>query len=121
MMSAPVKSEVPFWLNKSLFRDVVKSEYTNPRIVGFSAKPASGKGENYASVLYRINIRVENETNGLAQRSFMVKVNHETGFGIEMAKMMQLFPKEIKMYKELLPTFEGYFAATGEQLKLAPK
>lgn len=119
-MAAPASSH-PFWMNKSLFKDFVSQEYPNGRIVSFSVKPASGKGENFASVLYRINMRIENEKSGLAQRSFMIKVNHESGFGVQMAKMLQLFPKEIKMYKELLPTFEGYFEAIGENLRIGPK
>lgn len=121
-MAAPatVKSSHPFWMNKTLFKDVVSQGYSNGRIVGFSVKPASGNGENYASVLFRISMRIEHDK-GLAQRSFMAKVNHESGFGVQMAKMLQLFPKEITMYKELLPAFEKYFEAIGENLRIGPK
>lgn len=120
-MSVPVKSDSPFWLNKSLFKDIISKDYNTSKIVTFSAKPASGKGENFASVLYRINMTVENDLNGLSKRSFMVKVNHESGFGVQMAKVLQLFPKEIAMYKDLLPAFEQYFRAIGEEVKIGPK
>lgn len=118
-MSAPTKADHPFWINKSLFKDIISKEYPKSRIVGFSAKTASGKGENYASILYRISVKVEKEV-GLVHRSFMVKVNHESGFGVEMAKMLQVFPKEIAMYKDLLPRFEQYYAAVGETVKIGP-
>ena len=111
----------PFWLNKSLFKDVLSKDYETFRVVGFSAKCASGGGENYSAVLYRVTMTVENDKTGIAKRSFMVKVAHESGFGVQMAKMLQLFPKEIAMYSDLLPAYEGYFAAIGENLKIGPK
>lgn len=120
-MSPSLKQDHPFWLNKSLFKDIVANDYNSSRIAGFGVKVASGNGENYASILYRINAKVENDRNGLDHRSYMVKVNHESGFGVEMAKALQLFPKEIAMYKNLLPTFEKYFEAIGDNLKIGPK
>lgn len=120
-MSPSLKQDHPFWMNKSLFKDIVAKDYNSSRIVGFGVKVASANGENYCSVLYRINVKVENDRNGLDQRSYMVKVNPESGFGVHMAKALQLFPKEITMYKELLPTFEKYFEAIGENLRIGPK
>lgn len=114
-------SSHPLWMNESLFKDSVSQEYPNGRIASFSVQLASGKGENFASVLYKINMAIEIEKSAQVQRSFMIKVNHDSGFGVQMAKILQLFPKEIKMYKELLPTFEGYFEAIGENLQIGPK
>lgn len=121
-MSAPTaKSDHTEWLNKALFKGIVGEQYTYWKIVGFGVKGASGKGENFSSVLYRVNIKVENDTDGFAQHCFMVKVNHESGVGIQVAKMLQVFPKEIRMYKELLPAFEKCFADIGDQLQMGPK
>lgn len=121
-MSAPTaESDHPEWLNKALFKGIVGGHYTHSKIVGFSVKGASGNGENFCSVLYRVSIKVENNTDGFAQHCFMVKVNHETDVGIRVAKMLQVFPKEIRMYKELLPAFEKYFAVIGETLQIGPK
>lgn len=120
-MATPENSSHPLWMNESLFKDYVSQEYPTGRIASFSVQHASGNGENFASVLYKIKMAIEIEKSDQVLRSFMIKVNHESGFGVQMAKMLQLFPKEIKMYKELLPTFEGYFEAIGENLRIGPK
>lgn len=121
MVAPKTNPDSPAWLTKALFYDIVRKDYTTCKIIGFSVNTSSGNGENYASVLYRVNCRVENDTNGIAQRSFMVKVNYATGFGVEMARVLNVFPKEIEMYKAILPAFEQYYAEVGEKLKIGPK
>lgn len=119
-LPAPVSAH-PSWLNKAFFTNIVRQDYTTCKIVGFSVNPANPKGENYASVLYRVKARVENDKNGLAQRSFIVKVNHDAGQATQLASDLSVFPKEIEMYTEILPQFEKYFAAIGEPTKVGPR
>lgn len=121
MVAPKTNPDCPSWLTKALFYDIVRKDYTTCKIIGFSVNSSSGKGENYASVLYRVSVRVENDTNGIAQRGFMVKVNYATGFGVEMARILNVFPKEIQMYQAILPAFEKYYAEVGEKLKIGPK
>lgn len=110
----------PKWLNKSFFTDIVRRDYNTCKIIGFGVDVASGNGENYCSILYRVKVKVENDTNGIAHRSFMVKLNHETGCGVELARIMNVFPKEVAMYNELLPAFEQYYSLSGDNLKIGP-
>lgn len=84
--------------------------------------PANPKGENYASQMFRTKLSLETNQAGLVNRSFMVKVNHESGPAAQMMALLNLFPKEIEMYSSILPKFESMYHAVGEKnMRLSPK
>lgn len=110
----------PKWLDKFYFTDLLRRDYNSFKIYKFSVGPANGKGENYASQMFRVKISVESN-NALINRNFMVKVNHDTGPVAEMMKMVPLFPKEIEMYTKFLPKFESMYRAVGEDVRMSAK
>lgn len=58
--SAP--SKVPEWLQGDLFIDVLRSNVSGfSKIKSFNAKSGSAAGENYATIMLRVNIEVELE------------------------------------------------------------
>lgn len=81
--------------------------------------PATGKNENYVSVLYRAKIKIENlitKTNESVD--VIVKVLLTT---IPELKAFSVFPRERLVYEAVLSNFEKIWADAGEEVSLGPK
>lgn len=111
----------PKWLDKFYFLDLLRKDYSSVKIFKFSVGPANGKGENYASQMYRVKLSLETNQAGLVNRNFMVKVNHDSGPAAEMMQLINFFPKEIEMYTSFYPKFESMYKAVGETVRLGAK
>lgn len=111
----------PKWLDKFYFYDLLRKEYNTFKIFKFNVEPANGKGENYATMMFRVKLSIEANNTGLVNRSFMVKVNHDSGPALEILSMINLFPKEIEMYNSFLPKFEAIFRDAGHEVRLGAK
>lgn len=59
--SSPTNTEnlVPHWLNSDFLEKHLQSFYNDKQInvVNYEVKPATAKGENYASYLYRVKVK----------------------------------------------------------------
>ena len=117
----PETHDGPKWMDRFFFRDILRKEYDLFKVITYKVEPANKKGENYASMMYRINMKVENNINGLETKSLIAKVNHQTGLGAEMAKTFNVFIQEIEMYDVIIPEFERMYKRVGEDVKFAPK
>lgn len=100
---------------------MLRKEYSSFKIFKFSVGPANAKGQNYASLMYRVKLSIETNQAGLVNRNFMVKVNHTTGPAVEMLKLVDFFPKEIEMYTTFLPKFESMYRAAGQEVRLGAR
>lgn len=51
-------ASAPKWLNESFLGGHLRNHYKNDavKVINFEAKAATGKGENFASCLYRVNV-----------------------------------------------------------------
>ena len=60
----------PEWLNSDFLEEHLKNFFDNTqlKIVSFELKPATAKGENYASTLYRVKVVFSNEVNTCSGR-----------------------------------------------------
>lgn len=49
---------IPKWLDNKFFEEHLQNYYKNDEIevISYDRKPATGKGENYSSVIYRVNV-----------------------------------------------------------------
>lgn len=101
--------------------DLLRKDYSTFKIFKFSVGPATGKGDNYASLIFRVKLSIEANNSGLVNRSFIVKVNHDSGLAAEMMKEVNFFPKEIEMYNSILPKFESMYRNVGEKVKLGAR
>ncbi|XP_030374217.1 uncharacterized protein LOC115623954 [Scaptodrosophila lebanonensis] len=112
---------IPKWINEDYFRHIVEEEY--PDLVGikrFTPIAATAPGENYTSVMVRVNVDVELKDGSTQQASYILKTMLESAASAQFVKAMGLFPKEKQMYEVLIPAFEKFYRAAGEELKLAP-
>lgn len=81
---------------------------------------ATGKNENYMSVVYRAKINIE-----MVETKFRQSVNVVFKALLspnEAFKHMNMFPRERLMYEEILPSYEKmWLDRTGEEIKFGPR
>lgn len=50
----------PEWVNETLFVDIVRADYENyQKIVKFVVSPATAAGDNYSSIMLKVDIDIE--------------------------------------------------------------
>ncbi|XP_059620938.1 uncharacterized protein LOC132264676 [Phlebotomus argentipes] len=114
------KSGNPKWLNKFFFNDILRKEFESFKVIRVGIAPATGKGENYASVMYRVKLQVENKEKHVVQRNYIVKALPDLGVSQDMIKQFNVFPKEIEMYDNILPAFEKMYEDVGVKIRFGP-
>lgn len=104
--------ELPEWLNAEFFR-------SNLNLAGEvslkSVKFGCAKGENFASMIFRVEL----ETRGKS-RSLIVKTRPVGGLSEEYSKKFSIFPKETEMYA-IIDRFEKIYSSIGSEITFAPK
>ncbi|BFF89738.1 uncharacterized protein DMAD_08425 [Drosophila madeirensis] len=106
--------KVPEWINAELFEDVLKSTvpgYT--KVKTFKADIGSAAGENYATIMLRVNIEVELEDGKSKDVSYMLKLPHQLELYQEMMKQNNIFDIERMMYSEVVPEMEALYKEVG--------
>lgn len=62
------KLEVPSWINSNYFKEILALDGNSKwKYISHDVRMANEKGENYASVLYRVKVIAANEGNLLAK------------------------------------------------------
>ncbi|KAL5283854.1 CHKov1 family protein [Megaselia abdita] len=115
--------EIPSWIQQSLFEDLLKEEFVDYfKITKFHPSFACAVGENFASVMIRVEIDFELKDGSKKKVSFMIKTTPEKGtVSYNNIENLQLFQKEIEIYKEIIPKFEKLYLDKGKEVKFAPK
>lgn len=121
MATVEVPAGYPKWVDKFYFSDILRKDYSSCKVIRFNVSPLNGKGENYASSMYRVKLSVESGEAGLVHRNFVVKANLQTTMDPAIASIFNVFPKEIQMYTDILPQFEGIFESVSEKVQFGPK
>lgn len=112
-------------LNEDFFIEIVEKKLERTResfkikLVLISA--ATGKNENYASLVYRAKIKIQlNESQeNLKVVDVIIKASL---VNIPELKEFGVFPRETLMYKEILSSFEKiWFEKSGEKIHFGPQ
>uniref|UniRef100_A0A1Y9IVY6 CHK kinase-like domain-containing protein n=1 Tax=Anopheles minimus TaxID=112268 RepID=A0A1Y9IVY6_9DIPT len=109
---------VPEWMTNEYFVDAIAVKLELPptafTITDLDVRKATEAGDNYASILYRVRVSVRvHDGDKQMDVSLIVKALPKLGLSDEMIKMMNLFPKEMAMYTDILPVMEGMYHARG--------
>lgn len=82
--------------------------------------PATGKNENYMSVLYRAKIKIQvHETKAMESVDVIIKALLTT---IQELKEFSVFPRERFVYENILTSFEKiWLDRSGEEVHFGPK
>lgn len=113
--------ELPSWLNNELFHDCLKRDYPeceNLKTQIISVRPAVPPGENYTSIIYRVQVEVNNGRESKIQNLIIKQITKEAK---ENMKGSDLFKKEAIVYLDLLPQFSKYYNEIGENVEFGPK
>ncbi|XP_041763725.1 uncharacterized protein LOC121589125 [Anopheles merus] len=117
--SASAAVSVPEWMTKEYFVDAIVVKLGKPAtdftITDLDVRRATEAGDNYASILYRVrvSVRLHNTDGAPMDISLIVKALPKLSLTDEMVKLMNLFPKEIAMYTNVLPRLEQLYHEAG--------
>ncbi|XP_065366658.1 uncharacterized protein LOC135959603 [Calliphora vicina] len=113
---------IPTWIKASLFEPVFKEIFSNfQQIKDFQAKPALSAGENYASIMLRLEAKIELKDGSCKSKTLMLKTAHDNEMAKETLKNIDIFEVEHYMYREVVPEFEQIYTNAGVDIKFAPK
>lgn len=116
-------AKFPAWVKQEYFENVAVQEIENfSKITSFNVESGSAPGENYATVMLRIQMKIELKDGSNQDLSLMMKTAHpsETA-GAEMTQMFDVFDKECEVYEKLIPAFEKLYRDKGKKVKFGPK
>lgn len=110
--------EMFFWMNNDYFKSIlIKFEgHDNLQLSEFNVSSGTNKGENYASAIYRVNLKYfsNGETN---ETAFIVKTNPESTAMSELLEEMGTFKLETHVYESIITECERSFS----NFKIAPR
>lgn len=109
---------IPKWIEPKLFEKVLQESLGKyEKILNFKAFPALAPGENFATVMIKIEFEVLLKNGEKQKESFMLKVAHNSElYSKEMTKW-DMFSTEVGMYQEVVPEFEEMYANKGLKVK----
>ncbi|CAD7014481.1 uncharacterized protein LOC101452924 [Ceratitis capitata] len=119
-VEAKAAPQLPDWLKEDLFLDFFKANITGFKAINkFSAKPAQGAGENYATIIALVKAEVELEGGKSKEVSYMLKLPIDA-----VQKLMNsrnIFVIEIMMYSDVIPEMEKMYTDVGVEVKFSPQ
>ncbi|XP_046806614.1 uncharacterized protein LOC111676006 isoform X2 [Lucilia cuprina] len=113
---------VPSWIKAKLFEKVLRETVKDfHEIKEFKVFPALAPGENYATVMLKVQADVLLTTGSVQQQTFMLKVAHDSElYRNEMSKW-GMFVTESGMYRDIKPEFEKLYADAGLDVQFGAK
>ncbi|XP_059217682.1 uncharacterized protein LOC106087274 [Stomoxys calcitrans] len=114
-------NQTPSWIQDSLFENVIKKIVPEfKEIKTFKLTNALLPGENYATIMLRIQLDVDLKDNTAHTETLMMKIPHDTEvYRKEMAKW-DMFTIESLMYREIIPELEQLYLHSGLTIQLCP-
>ncbi|KAH8311364.1 hypothetical protein KR044_005921, partial [Drosophila immigrans] len=115
-------SKVPDWVQAEIFTDVLKESVKGfSKIKSFKADGGSAAGENYATIMLRVNIDVELEDGKEKSVSYMLKLPHQSEIYQEMMKRNNIFEAERTAYITIVPEMEQLYRDAGVEVTFGAK
>ncbi|XP_075145785.1 uncharacterized protein LOC142220493 [Haematobia irritans] len=120
--NVPPPNLVPSWIDRTLFEKVLKENLNGyESIKKFEVKPGSSAGENYATIILKIDVEAALKDGSTKSMTFMMKICPDSEMIRQMLKIHNMFDIEKGMYDDIVPTFEKLYADVGVQVKFGPK
>lgn len=107
-------------MNNEFFTKVLVEHLkdSNLKVVNVKTTPASAKGDNYVSVMFRTVVEYSTQ-NRTFSKSLVIKTIPEVeNYQNELIRDSKVFPTEISMYTEILPKFEAILSEAGDKTTL---
>lgn len=108
------------WINNELFEEIFAKNYNSDKILDVISDATGGKGENYASQMFKAKIIYESEGTEKT-KNVMVKSMSTDETANQMLVAMNVFPKEKEIYENVIPKLEELLKEIGEEIQFGPK
>ncbi|XP_075148815.1 uncharacterized protein LOC142222522 [Haematobia irritans] len=115
-------SVVPKWIEEKLFENTLKeldSEFV--KIEEFKIAPALSPGENYASVMLKVDIVIKLNDGSSKPINFMLKVAQDSDVFRQMLERYNPFIVEKDMYCDVVPELENIYKEAGINVQFGAK
>lgn len=115
-------NNIPSWIDSKLFENVVRDSVGDfKKIQNFKVFNALGPGENYATVMLRVQIEVQLMDDAVKTQTFMLKVAHDNKLYREQMSKWEMFKKEAGMYRDVVPELEELYRKKGLNIRFGAK
>ncbi|EDW34158.1 GL22091 [Drosophila persimilis] len=109
--------EIPEWVRPEIFEDLLKHQVKDYKETK-SLRPSAGvaKGENYATIMLRVELDVETEDKSQVTKAFMLKTPM-AAHRLILIKGDNIFDTERGMYLKVVPELEQMYRDVGLEVK----
>ncbi|KAH8359883.1 hypothetical protein KR093_009297 [Drosophila rubida] len=122
MTSEVPVTKVPDWVTAEMFTDVLKESVEGfSKIKSFKAESGSAAGENYVTIMLRVNIEVELEDGKEKSVSYVLKLPHQSEIYQAILKRNNIFEAERTAFSEIIPEMEKMYRDAGAYVKFGAK
>ncbi|XP_017052324.1 uncharacterized protein LOC108095670 [Drosophila ficusphila] len=110
--------EIPDWVKPEAFQDLLKSEVKDYKETkALRAKAGVAAGENYATIMLRLELDVETKDNSQVTKAFMLKTPYQSEAYRKLLEKTDIFDVERGMYLEVVPELEQLYRDVGLEVK----
>ncbi|KAH8307634.1 hypothetical protein KR044_006414 [Drosophila immigrans] len=116
------KTEFPEWLDQNLFTEFLKQDFPNFKSLNqFDVEQTCGKGENFTTLVLRVNLGVNLADDSQVATSYIVKLLPTTLSTRDMISSWKVFEKEKLSYSQYVPDFEHMYAKANKKIRFGAK
>lgn len=114
--------EIPAWLNSDYFEQLLKKVKGDStiKVQSVDVKYALPKGENYASVIYRVQVVFHRKDQLSISRSYIVKGMALTDLAVQKLGEYNVYEKEMDVYELVVPELKRLSRSLGDRSELYP-
>lgn len=117
------ESDIPSWLNETFFENILRTREKDSTISvdSLQVSLASGKGEHYASIIFRG--KFNSVQNGNKKRyNVIIKAPYEENeLANDIFKQYNFFGQEMEMYDRILPECQKLLATIDDHSQISPQ
>uniref|UniRef100_A0A1A9WJF7 CHK domain-containing protein n=1 Tax=Glossina brevipalpis TaxID=37001 RepID=A0A1A9WJF7_9MUSC len=114
--------EIPKWINKEIFCKMLSQLNKGiDDIKSFNISRALASGENYSTLMLRVQIKMKLKDGSAENCSFMLKLPYETKEMKDMLASLNFFHLENVVYNDVLNEMEKMYKEVGVELRFGAK
>ncbi|XP_017079848.1 uncharacterized protein LOC108113682 [Drosophila eugracilis] len=112
------KITIPDWVKPEAFENLLKIKVKDyEKTKAMRAKAGVATGENYATIMLRVELDVETKDKSQTTKAFMLKTPHQSELYRKMIEKTDIFDVERGMYLEVVPELEQLYRDVGVEVK----
>ncbi|KAH8307820.1 hypothetical protein KR059_000319 [Drosophila kikkawai] len=110
--------KIPDWVKPEAFEDLLRRKVKDYKETkSLRAKAGVAPGENYATIMLRVELDVETKDKSQLTKAFMLKTPHQSEAYRKVIEKSNIFDVELGMYLEVVPELEQLYRDAGLEVK----